>query len=272
MKWDRAFYNLIGASVLWGTIGVIVQESYKVGATSLGIVLFRTVFSSIITIPYFTRRIFSWKSIIMGLISGIFYEIYTYTIILDGAPLSSFLLYTSPLFVIIFSYLLFKEKITLVKFIGSALVIVALYLNYLGTPTLLELVWGILSGITYAILISFSKYLQMHGFSGWEVLSSQSLWSMLPTSMSILFLNKVHLLPSALGGVYMAIFGTIIPYYLFYKGIKTFDSTVATIISSLEPVTTTILAYFFLNQTLTTFQIIGATIIIISSLWLGILT
>ncbi|MCH1770104.1 MULTISPECIES: DMT family transporter [Metallosphaera] len=271
MKLSRAFYDLVGASVLWGTIGIAVQEAYRFGANSLGIVLFRTLFSCLILFYQGNRKILlRWESIAMGLIAGTFYEIYAFTIILDGAPLSSFLLYTAPLFVILFSYALFKEELNLRKVIGSFIVIVALYLDYLGTPTPVELIWGILSGVSYAGLISYSKFLQLRGFSGWDVLSAQSVWS-LPLSLvvSLPFSRSISV-GSVAGGLYMAILGTIIPYYLFYRGIKLMDSAIATVISALEPVVTTLLAYPLLGQTLTPLQILSASMILGSSIWLSL--
>jgi len=48
------------------------------------------------------------------------------------------------------------------------------------------------------------------------------------------------------------------------------DSTIATIISALEPVFTTLLAYPILGQYLTPPEILGAILILVSSIWLGI--
>ncbi|MCG3108143.1 hypothetical protein L3N51_00424 [Metallosphaera sp. J1] len=271
MRLNRAFYDLVGASVLWGTIGIAVQEAYRVGANSFGIVLFRTLFSCLILLYGGNRKILlRWESAVMGIITGAFYEIYAFTIILDGAPLSSFLLYTAPLFVILFSFVLFREELSLRKVMGSVIVIVALYFDYLGTPTPVELMWGILSGMSYAALISFSKFLQLRGFSGWDVLSAQSVWSLPLSLVVILPFSRSVSLGSVAGGLYMAVFGTIIPYYLFYRGIKIMDSAIATVISALEPVVTTLLAYPLLGQILTPLQILSAALILASSIWLSV--
>ncbi|QKQ99192.1 EamA family transporter [Metallosphaera tengchongensis] len=271
MKINKGFNYLTLASVLWGTIGIAVQFSYKAGGNSIGMVGFRTLFSLIVTIFLLDRRmLFRRESIIMGLVSGLFYETYTFAITIDGAPLSSFLLYTAPIFVAVISFGLVKERITSRKVAAIFIVIFALYLEYLGTPTFYQVFWGLMSGLTYGMLISFSKYLQTKDYREIDILGVQSFWSSILVFPLLLLNRDTISLPSLLGGVYLAVLGTIIPYYFFYKGIKYADSTIATVITALEPVVTTILSLPLLGEGLTGYQLIGSVLILLCAIWLSI--
>ena len=65
----------------------------------------------------------------------------------------------------------------------------------------------------------------------------------------------------------MAVFSTVIPTYLVAAGIKRIGSGNAAIVSSVGPVSTIIMAYFFLQESVSTLQLIGTGFIIIG-VWL----
>jgi EamA-like transporter family. len=272
MRLTSGFRDLMIASLLWGTIGIAVQLAYRDGGSSYGIVFYRSLFSAILSIFITGKsKLLTVKAVALGVIAGIFYEIYAFTIIYDGAPLSSFLLYTAPLFVSIFAFSLFGEKITVTKLLASLLVVGSLYLSYLGTPSILQVLWGVASGASYAALISVSKYLQTKQVSDWDLVGAQSLWSLIPVGLAVPFFREgLFSLGSIWGGAFLCIIGTILPYYFFYRGVRVMDSTIATVISALEPVFTTLLAYPILGQYLTPPEILGAILILVSSIWLGI--
>lgn len=60
----------------------------------------------------------------------------------------------------------------------------------------------------------------------------------------------------------MAIFSTVVPSYMVSEGIKRIGSDNAAIVGSIGPVSTLILAYFFLQETISVFQIIGTFMIL----------
>ena len=60
----------------------------------------------------------------------------------------------------------------------------------------------------------------------------------------------------------MALFSTIIPSYLISSAIARLGASNVAIVGSLGPISTIILAYFFLGESLSLIQIIGAAIVI----------
>jgi drug/metabolite transporter (DMT)-like permease len=63
-------------------------------------------------------------------------------------------------------------------------------------------------------------------------------------------------------GILMAILSTVIPSYLVVEGIKRIGSDNAAIVGSIGPVSTLILAYFFLQENISFYQIIGTIMIL----------
>ena len=67
----------------------------------------------------------------------------------------------------------------------------------------------------------------------------------------------------------MAIFGTVLPSYLVTEGIKRIGSGNTAIIGSIGPVSTLVLAYFFLSESFSVGQLIGTAMILIGVLIIG---
>jgi drug/metabolite transporter (DMT)-like permease len=62
--------------------------------------------------------------------------------------------------------------------------------------------------------------------------------------------------------VAMALISTVIPSYMVVQGIKRIGSDNAAIVGSIGPVSTLLMAYFFLNENISVFQIIGTAMIL----------
>lgn len=259
------YIDLTLAAFFWGTIGIVVNYFYLLGGNQFAMVIIRSVFSAVISLFIVKKIVVNKYAIGMGFVSSIFYLTYIYTIPVDGPSLSAVLLYTAPLWVSIFSYFLVKEKTNLGKIISSIMILAGLYIMYLGVPTLQQFLLGLASGLTYAGLISFSRLLQKKGMNDWEIIFSQSLWS-IPFSLPFV---RVLNLPSVYAGIYLAIFATIIPYFFFYRGMKKTDSITASITTALEPVFTIILTMIIFKEFLNIYETIG-TIIILSAIFLSV--
>ena len=137
----KAKYTLsvIAAGVLWGIISIFIKGMNAGNFTPLQILQLRTIIASaamalylFITdkkLLYFKLKDI-WMFIGTGVISLTFFSLcYFQTIIESGASVAVILLYTSPIFVILLSLALFRERITAVKltalvmtFVGCILV------------------------------------------------------------------------------------------------------------------------------------------------------
>jgi drug/metabolite transporter (DMT)-like permease len=64
--------------------------------------------------------------------------------------------------------------------------------------------------------------------------------------------------------LYIAVAGTIVPFGLYFEGINLIRSTRASITATLEPITAGFISYFFLSESLSRLQILGAVFVIAS--------
>jgi drug/metabolite transporter (DMT)-like permease len=67
----------------------------------------------------------------------------------------------------------------------------------------------------------------------------------------------------------MAIFGTVLPSYLVTEGIKRIGSGNAAIVGSVGPVSTLVLAYFFLSESFSVWQLLGTAMILVGVFIIG---
>jgi len=75
--------------------------------------------------------------------------------------------------------------------------------------------------------------------------------------------SLLHYAPVVYGySIAMALISTVIPSYMVVQGIKRIGSENAAIVGSIGPVSTLLMAYFFLNENISVFQIIGTAMIL----------
>ena len=122
MKKDTlgTLYVLI-AGILWGTMGLFVNYFDSLGLGSIDIAGVRVFFAAILVVIFILIKNPKllciklkdiWCFIGSGLISLMIFTVcYFRTIVLSSMSVAAVLLYTSPVFVILLSLIIFKERI-----------------------------------------------------------------------------------------------------------------------------------------------------------------
>lgn len=133
----------LGASLFWGISYVLGGEIYKKISlfTSLGIVSFVLCIITFL-ISYFNNSletdfttIASSKSllwyVILGALAFVIAELFIgFSIISKNATLAGLIEISYPIFIALFSYLLFKNKITIPTIIGGIIVFLGIFVIY----------------------------------------------------------------------------------------------------------------------------------------------
>lgn len=188
------------------------------------------------------------------------------------------LLYTAPVFVMLLSLLLFKERLTFSK-------ILALCSTISGCPFLSGMLtgsWqcppgafftGILSGFGYALYSIFSKYALVKYNS-----ATISVWTFYMASLPLLpfcqpdvMLTAFALIPETAGAAAgISILCTVLPYLLYTYGLKYVEAGYASILAMLEPVVGCLTGLLLLGETFTSAKAVGfffilAAIVILNS-------
>ncbi|WP_442266604.1 DMT family transporter [Tenacibaculum sp. ZS6-P6] len=191
------------------------------------------------------------------------------------ASLERVILFVYPTIVLLFNFLFLKEKIskqqlvaTIVTYIGITIAFGA-EVSISGSNVILGGFFVLLSAITYASylvgsgwlipkigVVRFTSYVMLVScicvFIHYGIISETSIFS---------YSSEVYVL-----GFLIAILATVIPSFLVSWSIKLISSSNFAILASLGPVSTIILAVFFLDEYLSLFQLLGTLVVIIGVL------
>lgn len=282
----KGHYFIILTGVLSGTIIFGGAVFAKMGLSLFQIAVFRAAFS-LLLFPYLLYKgdlKLSKKLIIIFLIFG-FTEalavLSQFAPIILGVPVSTtvLLLYTSPLWTVIFSKFLFKEKITVSKVI--AIILVLLGVVFLVNPQTLAgggniagIFIALAGGVFLSLWAIFGKICGNENLSPTKTQFYNIFFTLIfllilhPIISSLIkdpLLTKFSLdLPSSIW-IYLAGFALIsslIPHLAYYHGIKEVPASTAGVILLLEPLSGILLAALFLAQAITINVLLGGILIL----------
>lgn len=172
MKKATASSYILIAAALWGCIAVFYRGLSALGFSALQVVFLRTATAALMTGVYLSvcrRSEFRirlrdlWMFIGTGIVSLAFFNVCYFRAMDEISPsVAAVLLYTAPIFVIFLSAVLFRERLTAIKLIGTAIAFVGCIL-VTGALTGASvtgkgLFFGLGSGIGYALYTIFGVY------------------------------------------------------------------------------------------------------------------
>ena len=275
---------LLGAS-LWGMIAIFVIALGELGFTEMEIVTLRVgwaaLFLFLIGIMKY-RHILSIKKrkdvgyfVGTGILSIVFFNWCYFTAMNEmNISVAVILLYTSPVFVTILSFLFLKEGLNTKKIIAVAGTIIGCILiagmgsGAIETITPIGILIGLGSGFFYALYSIFSKF-ALRTYQPFVVTFYTFLFAtvfLLPVTQ---LWNKLDLLLTSKALFYSAGLGlipTVFGFLLYTSGLKTVDSSKAAIIATVEPFVATFLGVFIYSEKLSTIQLFGSLLILCSVL------
>lgn len=265
------------SGILWGTIGIYTTALNTSGLSSISITAVRSLLTAIMLgsfILVYNKRLFiiNLKDLPyffgMGVISFAFFNICYFKSMELNKSLgtAAILLYTAPIFVCFLSAILFKENLTLVKFICLALAVAGCaFVSGGGNITALGLLFGLGSGFGYALYSIFSVYaLKNNNFFtaifyafvlATVCLAPFCQWDAVITSIKADFSVFLYILA-------IAFFTTVLPYILYTCGLKVVPAGEASVIACIEPLVAALVGFFIFNQTMKPLAIIGIALIL----------
>ena len=240
MKKERlgVIYVLI-AGILWGTMGVFVNFFDSKGISSVQIATIRLLFATLIMGVYILlkdKKLFKikfrdlWCFLGSGLISLMIFTVcYFKTIVLSSMSVAAVLLYTSPVFVIVLSFFIFKEPLTKIKALSCILCVAgsAFVSGIIGSNEsipLIAFILGITSGLAYALYSIFSRFALQKKYSSMTITFYTFLFATLglipfsdfPTIIQNVCDNYSILPVMALSGFVTA----VLPYIFIHRDLK----------------------------------------------------
>lgn len=284
----QAVIAVLLAGILWGVINIFVRRLSAGGLDALQISLVRMTVSVII-FPLFVlitdRSKFRirikdiWIFLCAGIVSVVLFNtFYFYTMIHTQASVAVVLLYTSPIFVMLISAIVFKEKITFQKilaliltFIGCVLVAGLIGGSYVIPP--IAILTGIASGLFYALYSIFGTI----GLKKYDTMT-MTVWTFIFAFLGSLPLGKVGQTIRAfeadpaliLWGIGIGIVSTVLPYFFYTWGLKRMEPSKAAIIVAVEPLVGSVIGMTVFKEPHNALKIIGIVLILAAIVLLNV--
>lgn len=273
---DRlAGYALAAASAIaFSAKGIFAKALYSYGIDPITLLALRFA----IAMPFFWATLFFFPSgkidrrdfafLILSGLMGLYAAALAdfYGLLYISASLERIILYTYPAFVLILSVIFFKERFGKRK-------AVSIILTYLGLILALNLFGGkVKTSLLGAGLVLFSAVIYSGSYIITEVLgrrvSGVKISAYSTTAAGFAFLGTWHgkYIPTE-PRVWVLLFllaaiSTYVPVLTLALGIRRIGASRAALVSFIGPVSTAILAYFFLGESLDPIQIAGMALVI----------
>lgn len=289
----RGYWIAIVGTIIWSTTAIFIRyltQNYQLPPLLLA--FWRDFFVAGALLPgllIFARKKLKvqrkhWPFLLLyGFILSLFNSLWTVSVDLNGAAVSTVLVYSSPAFTALIAWKIFKEKLTwlkfglvLLSFTGSILVAGA-YDAALWQVQPIGIITGILSGLIFAIYSLMGKSAANRGIDPWVNLciifavAAVFLFlynTFLPTSVSGNANHSVLWSQGDLKGwtllVLLALVPTLGGYGLYNVSLHYLPAVTSNLIASTEPVYTGVLAWFILAERFSLLQMIGSAIILAS--------
>ena len=280
----KGIFFAILSSIAFGIMPVFAKIAYNNGSNSTSALLFRFLIAGLVLLLYLLIGKISIKvskkQFLILILTGMFgYTITTITLFLSynylDVGMATTLHYIYPALVCIFSFLLYKEKITKSKLISLVLSITGVYSLIAfenRTLSFIGIILALISGVGYAINVI------LLGLKSIKDLDNRIVTMYICVGASIgiiiygLFTNSIvldfnkEIVISYLG---LSVISTIGSMLFLLKAIHLIGSTSASILGTFESVISIIFGIIFLNEKLTFALILGTTLIIISTIILA---
>lgn len=273
-------FAVISAST-FGTEAIIVKLLYACGVNTITLLIFRYIFA-VLFIWFFVVikkiNVLQSRQLLKKLLFlGLFlvplpttFLMYSFNYI--AAPVGIICLYFYPVFVTIWSALIFKEKITAKKAISLLLALCGLVLVIgipAGTLNTLGIFFALLAALTNSVVVIINSRI-VRNIDPILANAYYMTASVITFTLAGLFMGQLDVGLGAVEVLYLlvlALLSTVIPHFTFLLALKYTDASRVSITSMLEPVVTAILAAFILQEILTGLQVVGG-MLVLAGIWL----
>ena len=273
------YLSVIGAASLWGIGGAVAKFLFNQDVSPFVLVKIRLLLSFILLvmglwiynprllyiprqeIPYFVR---------LGVFGMAMLQFFYYlTISLTNVATAVFLQYLSP--VLIAMYTVIWEKIKLswqqkAAVFAAAVGGLLIMLDAGGIQGLTA--WGLASGLAAAVAAAFNTIYIRRAVRDYHPITAVTYscgfgalfcWLVMPYAGEF---NVIMGQPLML--LYVVVFSTIIPFMLYFWGLRYLSATNVSVTSSLEPVIAALTAYLALGETMGVLQMIGGLLVLVA--------
>ncbi len=252
-------YALLAAS-FWALLGPVSRLCFNEGVSPLEVAFWRAALGGACFAAHgLVRGGLNVKPshgaifCLFGLVAvALFFALYQVAVRESGAALAVVLLYTAPAWVAVFSRLLFGESLTGRKFAALAVAMSGTALvcfsggSLGGEPSVLGILCGLGAGFCYATHYPFYVWWQ-------DRYSTATLYTFMLLAGAVALFPFVDFLPDKsptawAGLAALGLFCTYGAYLAYGQGLRRISPVRAAVVSNLEPVLGTLLAWFWWQE------------------------
>ncbi len=287
MKKKLAPLFVVLAGTLWGVMGIFARHFNGLELKALDIGWIRVFFGFLavgIYLGLFHRELLKirfedlWCFLGTGICSLFLMNLTYYTAIeKTSLAVAGVLLYTAPIFVMLASALLFREKITGKKVLAFILAFLGCgFVSGLGSDSSVSLegfLWGIASGLAYASYSIFGRYVVKRGYGAWTMIFYTFLFCLLAHSVTCDWhlvgetVLNIRELPWTVG---LGVVTAFLPFFFYSSGLAAMENSRASILASVEPVVATLTGVLVFRETLSLSAIFGIGLVLSAVIMLSL--
>ena len=277
-----ALICIVAASIGWGTSGIFVDCLSPLGFTSLHLTFIRSLamlVSMLLYVLICDRRLFkiSFPHLLLTVGSGLAFfgtaSCYFYSMVKSSVSTAVVLMYTAPIFVMIYSVLFLGEKLTKVKafcvvfmLLGGSLVsgiIGGFRFDSVG------IVFGLLSGISYSAYNILTKLQMKKGINPvtanlYGFLFASAIGALAADTGQLPVYISQNMCYTISLTLLLGLCTSIMPYLCYSCALKTIPAGTASSLAILEPMSATLLSIAFLGEDLLPLPAVGIALILSS--------
>ncbi|QAT40584.1 EamA family transporter [Clostridium sp. JN-9] len=275
--------KVIISMVIWGSIGIFVKN---LNLPSVQIAFLRAAISSIFLLlgkliydklkgnkHHTTAK----KSIVISIISGMvmsfnwlfLFQSYKYTSI-SVATLSY---YMAPVFVILLSPFVLKEKITISSILSVIMAMAGLVLiinpetlkSTMGNSEIKGVIFALMAAALYASVVLMNKFnTKIDGLDKTVIQMISAAIILLPF-ISLKDIAGIHGSYNWIIIIIIALVHTALAYFLYFSSIPQISAQRVSILSYIDPISAVIFGMIFFSERLSFIQCIGGILILVSA-------
>lgn len=290
MKQLKGAIAVFVGAASFGVLSTFVKKAYAAGFSLgevtgvqalLGMLILWIIFLFMKTgkmdFTKYPRQTSLWKIILAGISTGVVSIIYYKCVELVPASIAIILLMQFIWIGALINFLVFKQKPSKKQSIGIVLILAATlfatgalessiqHLSFLG------IVYGLLAALAYSIFII------VNGKVGNDYPPVQKSALMVTGACILIFstLQPFSLLQPSVDfqiyeyGILLAVFGTVLPPFLFAYGMPKIDLALGSILSAVELPVAVMMSYFVLHENVSILQWFGVAFILAVVVWIN---
>lgn len=271
---------VILAGICWGIISLFILPLANAGLSSMQITAVRLTTAALIMTPVMllTARDMMrirlediWIFFLTGMVFTVGYAaLYIYANVHGETSVAIVLLYTSPVFVVLLSVPMFRERITPVKLAAIVLtvmgcVLVSGILDGVSDISPFVIFCGLASGLSYALYTVFAR-IALERYESLTVTAYTLIFAMLGILPLGHLGGVVGMIPEhpeiLLWGFGIGIVCMIMPVFLFNKGLEHIETGKAAILVALEPVVGVIIGMTVWHESHSPMKLAGIVLVV----------